>query len=443
MKKVILSFLMLLCMAGSANAQKLLRGDANNDGDITVADLTRIVNVILGKDPREYIDLTAIANNVENDAVVGTWVASDGTRITFNADGTTDMGEGYTYKYRPIRGMLSVYNASSTAVNMWMVTGVEDSYMMIEDLMNEEKSYYINSNFIVSAITLSESAASLTLGATCQLTATITPTDAVKPGLTWTSSDESVATVDETGLVTAKGAGTATITCAATDGGGVNATCEVTVIKIDRSGTIDGRDYVDLDLASGTLWATCNVGASSPEEYGDYFAWGETEGYNSGKTNFSWSTYKYCQGSNKTFTKYCFNSSYGYNGYTDKLTELDPLDDAAYVNWGSDWCMPSLEQYIEIFKQEYTTNEMTTQNGVYGWKITSKGNGNSIFLPAAGCRDESSLQKAESIGCYWILSFSTMNPDKVWRLIISSSTLGIGEMNRYLGASVRPVRLSK
>ena len=96
----------------------------------------------------------------------------------------------------------------------------------------------------------------------------------------------------------------------------------------------DEHEWVDLGLTSGTLWATCNVGATAPEDYGDYFAWGETEP----KEDYSWSTYKWCNGSYKTQTKYCTNSKYGT---VDDKTELEPEDDAAFVNWGSTWRMPT------------------------------------------------------------------------------------------------------
>ena len=100
------------------------------------------------------------------------------------------------------------------------------------------------------------------------------------------------------------------------------------------------HEWVDLGLPSGTLWATMNVGASSPEGYGDNFAWGET----APKNVYNWSTYQWCMGSYDTFTKYCNISSYGYNGFTDNKLELDPEDDAATANWGPEWCMPSQEQ---------------------------------------------------------------------------------------------------
>ena len=142
-----------------------------------------------------------------------------------------------------------------------------------------------------------------------------------------------------------------------------------------------GHDYVDLGLPSGTLWATCNVGADSPEEDGDYFAWGETEP----KEVYSWETYKWCEGTEKTLTKYCNDSKYGYNGFTDGLRELEPEDDAATANWGSMWQMPSGEQVEELINEAYTTTEWTKQNGVLGRKFTSKSNGKSIFLPNSGC----------------------------------------------------------
>ncbi len=203
------------------------------------------------------------------------------------------------------------------------------------------------------------------------------------------------------------------------------------------------HEYVDLGLPSGTLWATCNIGASSPEEYGDYFAWGETSGYNDGKTNFSWSTYTYCEGSETTLTKYCNNSSYGYNGFTDTLTELELSDDAAYVNWGSNWRMPSIDQFEELINSSYTTTTWTTQNGVNGRLITSNQNGNSIFLPAAGYRYDTSLYYAGSNDGYWSRTLSTGTPDVAWNLYFDSSGVGTDYYYRYVGQSVRPVRLSE
>ena len=207
-------------------------------------------------------------------------------------------------------------------------------------------------------------------------------------------------------------------------------------------GTPDNIYYesIDLGLPSGTLWATCNIGATSPEDYGDYFAWGETEGYNSGKADFSWSTYKWYNGSYDSLTKYNTSSNWGS---VDNKTELDLEDDAAYVNWGSEWRMPSLEQIQELINNSYTTKTWTTLNGVYGCKITSNSNGNYIFLPAAGYRSDSSPGLAGSSGGYWARTLDTSNPGSARGLAFNSEDIGTGRGGRCYGRSVRPVWLSE
>lgn len=217
----------------------------------------------------------------------------------------------------------------------------------------------------------------------------------------------------------------------------------VNMILNDEQRYIDLHKYVDLGLPSGTLWATCNIGAETPDEYGDYFAWGETKGYSSEKNNFDWSTYKYCNGSYNTLTKYNSNSSYGFNGSTDNLTELELIDDAAYQNWGSNWRMPSQEQFAELVNSENTTTEWTTLNNVYGRMITSKTNGNSIFLPAAGYRSESTLYQEGSNGCYWSRTLYTDYQAWANYLFIYSGNVYSYIYNRCDGQSIRPVRINK
>lgn len=141
--------------------------------------------------------------------------------------------------------------------------------------------------------------------------------------------------------------------------------------------------FVDLGLPSGTLWATCNVGADSPEEEGKYFAWGETS---EKSTYYDWSHYEYCKGTVTTLTKYCTVEKWSGNLSMDGLTELLPEDDAATVNLGAEWQMPIKAQFEELFNNSYTTTEWTTLNGMKGAMITSKSNGRSIFLPASGYR---------------------------------------------------------
>ncbi len=195
-----------------------------------------------------------------------------------------------------------------------------------------------------------------------------------------------------------------------------------------------GHDFVDLGLPSGTKWATCNVGATDPEDYGDYFAWGET----TIKETYSWSTYKYCNGSATTLTKYCNNSSYGNEGFTDTLTTLEAGDDAATANWGVGWRMPTREEMNELYSN--CTYEWTTQNGVSGEKFTGP-NGNSIFLPAAGYRNGTEFVSANSIGngFYWsrmLYIDATLNAVEFH---FNNTRTSRGATLRICGLPVRPV----
>lgn len=207
----------------------------------------------------------------------------------------------------------------------------------------------------------------------------------------------------------------------------------------DHSGISDGKYYVDLGLPSGTLWAACNVGADNPEDYGGHFAWGEIEGYGNNKTQFTWSTYKWCNGSAYSQTKYCVGGSYGI---VDNKKELDLDDDAAYTNWGTSWCIPSKTQFDELTDSKYTTMEWTTQNGVNGRKIISKKNGNYIFLPAAGYRNNSLLSKVGSEGYYWSRSLYVDGSNYAYDLFFNSSNISADDFfYRYGGQCVRPVRI--
>ena len=187
--------------------------------------------------------------------------------------------------------------------------------------------------------------------------------------------------------------------------------------------------YVDLGLS--VKWATCNVGADSPEDYGDYFAWGETEP----KSTYNWSAYKWCQGDSDNLTKYCTHS---YYGTVDNKTQLDLSDDAAHVNWGGAWRMPTHDELTELI--EGCSWTWTTQNGVNGYKVTSKTNGNSIFLPAAGARDDSSLYNAGTYGYYWSSSLNTDYPGRAGAVCFFSSLVEqSSDYPRYYGFSVRSV----
>ena len=191
---------------------------------------------------------------------------------------------------------------------------------------------------------------------------------------------------------------------------------------------VQEHEFVDLGLPSGTLWATCNVGANFPEEYGDYFAWGET----TPKSMYGWSTYFDTDDGGSTFKKYNNNGG---------LTELQSEDDAATANWGSGWQMPSLAQIQELNNSSYTTTVWTQMNGVSGRKITSKSNGNSIFLPAAGYRWRGELYYAVSYGYYWSSSLYPYGGDYAYYLQFLSGDWHWYDNGRYYGQSVRAVRV--
>ncbi len=205
--------------------------------------------------------------------------------------------------------------------------------------------------------------------------------------------------------------------------------------------TYNGHEYVDLGLPSGTLWATCNVGATTPDGYGDYFAWGEAEP----KAVYSWNTYKYNVGefigNNYQLTKYCNNPNVGYNGYVDNLLELEPVDDAATANWGNGWCMPTWGQWFELSR--YTTNFWANQNGVNGWFFVAA-NGNVLFLPAAGIRVEDYGGDDDCYGYYWSKS---LYGNHCYTAMLFPFTSTSNNMDNYLGrpwgCSVRPVRSAK
>jgi len=195
-----------------------------------------------------------------------------------------------------------------------------------------------------------------------------------------------------------------------------------------KENIVNGHEYVDLGLS--VKWATCNVGATSPEEYGDYFAWGETKP----KSDYSWSTYKWCKGTYNSLTKYCTSSDYGT---VDNKTTLELSDDAARVNWGGTWRMPTDAELTEL--RTKCTWTRTAKNGVNGFEVKSKTNSNSIFLPAAGYRDGSSLSSAGSIGGYWSSSLGESDSGLAWDVCFGSGFVVRSDYYRYSGRSVRAV----
>lgn len=200
----------------------------------------------------------------------------------------------------------------------------------------------------------------------------------------------------------------------------------------------DPHQWVDLGLPSGTLWATCNIGAESPEEKGYYFAWGETES----KSGCNWANYQLCNGSENTLTRYCAQAEWGNGGYTDELTELLPEDDAATALWGKNWQMPSLEQVQELCT---CTSINTTLNGVSGRKIFSKLDPEKwIFLPRTGYK-QGRNQQDNSYGYYWGRTLYSGNSQYATGIYTTNSNInadnGANNPNkRCYGRPIRPVR---
>ena len=187
---------------------------------------------------------------------------------------------------------------------------------------------------------------------------------------------------------------------------------------------------IDLGLPSGTKWACCNVGASSPEGYGGYYAWGETEE----KSDYDLDTYKWYKGSYDSMTKYCTDSVYGT---VDGKTVLEPSDDVAHVKWGGSWRMPpTLDEIYELCSN--CTWKWTSQNGVNGQLVTGP-NGNSIFLPAAGYRGGTDLYNRGSIGYYWSASLGERYGSYAYGLYFSVGGHDWDYGYRDYGRSVRPV----
>ena len=191
----------------------------------------------------------------------------------------------------------------------------------------------------------------------------------------------------------------------------VFAACEKNDVE-PTAGTENGHDYVDLGLPSGLKWATCNVGASTPEDYGDYFAWGETNT----KSTYSLDTYT----------------------YTDNKPVLDPENDAAYINWGGAWRMPTDAEWQELI--DNCTWTWKTLNGINGYEVKGS-NGNAIFLPAAGFRSSNDVFYTGHYGCYWSSSLDTVAPNNAKFVEFQSENNDIfrNYYSRVCGQSVRAV----
>ena len=261
--------------------------------------------------------------------------------------------------------------------------------------------------------------------------------------VTWHSSDESIATVVG-GTVTGVATGVATITATA---GGKSATCEVTV---GMEETEVGHTFtaVDLGLPSGVKWATFNVGATAPEEYGVHVAWGEIAEKNPSHYMFIQYGVNYYKWSKEYgLIKYCTNPSSGYNGYSDDLYILEPEDDVAYMTLGGSWRTPTDKEIAELIDPNNCSMVWTQVNEVNGYKFTSQKNGNEIFLPAAGAHLTTySTTGNNNSGDYWssvVCGGEEKYEDQTQAFCLRFSYLFAPELSnvsRCDGFCVRPVK---
>lgn len=201
--------------------------------------------------------------------------------------------------------------------------------------------------------------------------------------------------------------------------------------------TVDGHEFADLGLPSGLLWATCNVGAESATESGDCFAWGET----AGKSAYTWESTKWSAGGYDALTKYCADAAYGAGGFADGASVLEASDDAATVAWGADCRMPTQEECAELAENcEWEWVASYAGSSASGYKVTSRKNGNYIFLPAAGFRSGEGICGEGQYGFYWTATLAADHPFGAYCLSLQDNAAGPDFYYfRCVGLSVRPV----
>ena len=407
MKKI--GFLAALALLFACTPESKPDNGGNNNGggntQPTVVELTGIAltehDITLEKGGNKVLEVKFTPENATNKTV--TWVSSNTSIVTVT--------DGVVVGVAP--GTTEVVAKSGNLTDKCQVT------------------------VVISAASVSLNQTELTLapGETATLKATVLPEDSTDE-VEWSSSDETIATVKD-GEVAAVAEGEATITAKAGD---KTATCSVKVENKVPEGAVD--------LGLSVYWAECNLGAEKPEDYGDYYAWGDVEPYYSsqdpltwkeGKTGYNWASYKWCNGAYNKLTKYCPTDKTSYwdgEGSPDGKTVLDPEDDAAHVSLGGKWRMPTDAEWTELI--EKCTWTWTTQNDVIGRLVTGP-NGNSIFLPAAGYRLVTDLSYVGTDGGYWSSSLATDLPSIASYVYIDSSDVSRDAYPRYCGQSFRPV----
>ena len=306
----------------------------------------------------------------------------------------------------------------------------------------------------VTEIQLERSEYKLRRGTTIsQLVKAVLPADADNKELWYSTGNGFVAYVDEKGILIPDNSGETTITIIAADGSGVSASFTVKVYETAPSGAVD--------MGLSVCWADSNVGASKPEEFGDFYAWGEIEPYyisghsqdnpcenwKDGKTSgYEWPSYKWANGAYNKLTKYCpHNKQEEFaspgSGFMDEtgLGDYNYEDDAARVNSGSPWRIPSVAEWEELMDSNNCSWQWTTKNGKKGFLVSSLITKGSIFIPAAGVRFGKDYYYPGDTGGYWSSDLNLNSPRAAWRLYLTPEKASILSNDRCSGFSVRAV----
>lgn len=329
--------------------------------------------------------------------------------------------------------VVAIYNTSGSSA--W-IQGKAVGTATITAKANDGSGVSASCIVLVLDLSLNKTSLSLVEGESFKLTATVSSGNAGNTALTWSSSNASVASVDNTGRVVGLSKGKATITASVKDGSRVFANCDVIVSHACPAGAVD-LGFTTKD-GYKLYWATCNLGASSPEERGDYYAWGET----SPRSTYNWAAYKWCRGSASALTKYCPSgmSDFWYGSdFPDNKTVLDLADDAAHANLGGNWRMPTVSECLYL----YARVTWTTLYGKEGVKIMSPIEGYTdrwIFIPAAGYKSGSSLIRYGSCAGFWTSILETDSPTKAGVFLRQNNSSNEAyDSSRCDGFPIRPV----
>ena len=410
------------------HAQLLFRTQNNDYFEIflfpTITEAIDQTEVQTCFDEKGYVEVKGYATSIDPQSIfMGFLYGTDDKNLSSNQDASfsgyiENQGKGnckFVAKLKDLEANKNYYYRAYTYDSKYY------NYGNLESFTTYEKLTLSTNSITVSALT--SSSVQITSGSGNYEIESVVPSGVVTASIV----DNSIVAIE------ALTAGPAMITVKDTKSG-QTATIEVTVTQGTNPVSYltcpdDHHPHlIDLGLPSGTKWACCNVGADKPEGYGGYYAWGETEE----KDYYDWSTYIHCDGSENT----CHDLGSDIAG-----TQFD----VAHYRWGGSWVMPSYDQQVELIKN--CTYEWTTLNGVNGGKFTSKKNGGTIFLPAAGHRWRDSLRLAGSHGYYWSStqrpsnSYYAYNPYYAYNLYFNSGGAywSYGGDSRNVGRPVRPV----